>query len=48
LSGHHFFPGLKEDWRHKNECLRMTYSQDPETVAAGIKIIAEEVRRACD
>ena len=46
LSGHHFFPGLKEDWRHKNECLRMTYSQDPETVAAGIRIIAEEVRRA--
>lgn len=48
LSGHHFFPGLKEDWRHKNECLRMTYSQDPETVAAGIRIIAEEVRRASD
>jgi len=48
LSGHHFFPGLKEDWRHKNECLRMTYSQDPETVATGIRIIAEEVRRAFD
>lgn len=48
LSGHHFFPGLKEGWRHKNECLRMTYSQDPETVAAGIRIIAEEVRQACD
>ena len=48
LSGHHFFPGLKEDWRHKNECLRMSYSQDPETVAAGIRIIAEEVRRACN
>ncbi len=48
LSGHHFFPGLKEDWRHKNECLRMTYSQDPESVGAGIRIIAEEVRRACD
>ncbi len=48
LSGHHFFPGLKEDWRHKNECLRMTYSQDPATVAAGIRIIADEVRRAWD
>ena len=46
VSGHHFFPGLKDDWRHKNECLRITYSQDPESVAAGIKIIAEEVRRA--
>ena len=41
LSGHNFFPGLKEDWRHKHECLRMTYSQDPETVTAGIRIIAE-------
>ena len=48
LSGHHFFPGLKEDWRHKHECLRMTYSQDPETVTTGIRIIAEEVRRACN
>ncbi len=48
VSGHHFFPGLKEDWRHKDECLRITYSQDPESVAAGIKIIAEEVRRARD
>ena len=48
LSGHHFFPGLKQDWRHKHECLRMTYSQDPESVAAGIRIIAEEVRRAGD
>jgi valine--pyruvate aminotransferase len=48
ISGHHFFPGLKEDWRHKDECLRITYSQDSESVAAGIKIIAEEVRRAGD
>jgi valine--pyruvate aminotransferase len=46
LSGHHFFPGLTEDWPHKNECLRLTYSQDPETVSAGISIIAEEVRAA--
>jgi valine--pyruvate aminotransferase len=46
VSGHHFFPGLNEDWRHKDECLRITYSQDPDSVAAGITIIAEEVRRA--
>jgi valine--pyruvate aminotransferase len=37
---------LNEDWRHRDECLRITYSQDPDSVAAGIKIIAEEVRRA--
>jgi valine--pyruvate aminotransferase len=47
ISGHYFFPGLEEDfWRHKNECLRVTYSQDEHQVAAGITIIAEEVRRA--
>jgi valine--pyruvate aminotransferase len=46
IPGHYFFPGLKEDWQHKNECIRVNYSQDEETVAAGIKIIASEVKRA--
>jgi len=48
VPGHYFFPGLKEDWRHKNECIRVNYSQDVEIVSAGIKIIAEEVKRAYD
>jgi len=46
VPGHYFFPGLKENWRHKNECIRVNYSQDNQTVAAGIKIIAEEVKHA--
>jgi len=46
VPGNYFFPGLKETWRHKNECIRVNYSQDTETVTAGIKIIAEEVKRA--
>ena len=46
VPGHYFFPGLKEKWRHKHECIRVNYSQDTETVAAGVKIIAEEVKRA--
>jgi valine--pyruvate aminotransferase len=46
LSGHHFFPGLEADWPHRNECLRINYSQAPESVARGIAILAEEVRRA--
>ena len=33
-------------WQHKNECLRVTYSQDERQVAEGITRIAEEVRRA--
>ncbi len=48
VPGHYFFPGLKEHWRHKNECIRVNYSQDTETVNAGIKIIANEVKRAYD
>jgi valine--pyruvate aminotransferase len=48
VPGHYFFPGLKEDWPHKNECIRVNYSQNPETVSAGIKIIAEEVKKAYD
>jgi valine--pyruvate aminotransferase len=46
LSGHNFFPGLKEEWQHRDECLRLTYSQDEASVQKGISIIAEEVKRA--
>ncbi|UUA74068.1 valine--pyruvate transaminase [Cellvibrio sp. QJXJ] len=45
VSGHHFFPGLAEDWPHRHECIRVTYCQEPETVARGAAIIADEVRR---
>ena len=46
LSGHHFFPGLDEDWQHRDECIRVTYSQDSASVRKGISIIADEVKRA--
>ncbi len=50
VSGHHFFPGLNSGadrtWRHKQECLRITYSQDDILVEEGLKIIAKEVHRA--
>jgi valine--pyruvate aminotransferase len=45
VSGHYFFPGLPDDgWRHRHECLRVTYSQDDERVARGLRIIADEVK----
>ena len=45
VSGHYFFPGLAEDgWKHRNECLRVTYSQDDDRVAQGLRIIADEVK----
>jgi valine--pyruvate aminotransferase len=46
VPGHYFFPGLAEDWVHRHECIRVNYSQDEETVRRGIRVIAEEVRRA--
>ena len=46
VSGHYFFPGLDEPWRHKDECIRVTYAQDDEVVQKGLSIIADEVRKA--
>ena len=48
VPGHYFFPGLKAEWKHKHECIRINYSQDKEIVTAGLKIIADEVKRAYD
>jgi valine--pyruvate aminotransferase len=47
VPGHHFFPGLKEDWEHKHQCIRISYAQDIEKVRAGLKIITEEIKLAC-
>ena len=44
IPGSHFFPGLDEDWEHKHQCLRITYSMDQQIVEQGIKMIAEEIR----
>ncbi len=47
ISGHYFFFGHDdESWRHRHECLRMTFTMDETVVKRGIAIIGEEVRRA--
>jgi len=48
VPGEYFFPGLEEEWAHKYECIRMNYASKEEDVRQGIKIIAEEVKRAYD
>jgi len=48
IPGHNFFPGLAEEWAHKHECIRLTYSQSTDVVERGIVIIADEVKRAYD
>lgn len=47
VPGHHFFFGLDEPWSHRNECLRLTYSQPPEVVEEALAILADEVDAAC-
>lgn len=46
VPGHNFFVGMDDDWRHSQECIRVSYAQDSSRVREGIRIIAEEVRRA--
>jgi valine--pyruvate aminotransferase len=46
VPGHYFFPGLDDDWEHKQQCIRISYAQDVDKVEAGLKIIAEEIRIA--
>ena len=46
VPGSYFFTGLEEPWRHKQECIRVTYCAKPESVRRGIQILGEEIRRA--
>lgn len=47
IPGEYFFFGLDTaGWRHRDECLRLSYTQSEDTVRRGIAILAEEVIRA--
>ncbi|WP_020406441.1 valine--pyruvate transaminase [Hahella ganghwensis] len=48
VPGHNFFVGIEDEWAHKNQCLRVSYAQDADTVRQGVRIIAEEARKAYD
>ena len=45
VPGEYFFFGLPKeiDWPHVRECIRVSYTMDPQVVREGIKIIAQEV-----
>ncbi|NNL03933.1 MAG: valine--pyruvate transaminase [Xanthomonadales bacterium] len=45
VPGHHCFFGLKEDWPHSRECIRVSYVQDEAAVRKGIGLIADEARK---
>ena len=47
VPGNFFFYGLPDEtWRHRDECLRVTFTMPEEVVRDGFRIIAEEVARA--
>ena len=46
LSGHHFFPGLPDDWPHMHECIRINHCHGERTVREGLEIVAKTVRSA--
>jgi valine--pyruvate aminotransferase len=46
VPGHNFFPGINDDWKHQQECIRLSYAQEDSVVEEGIKLLAEEVSRA--
>jgi len=48
VPGDPFFFGLsaEEDWKHRHECLRISFAGEEKTVREGLCIIAEEVGRA--
>lgn len=47
IPGQYFFFGHADDtWRHRYECIRVSYAMDEAVVRDGLKIIADEVRKA--
>lgn len=46
VPGSYFFFGLDDAWAHRNECLRITFTQPPRVVEEGLAIIGEELDRA--
>ena len=47
VPGNYFFFGIEDDdWRHRDECLRVTFTMPEEVVREGLRVIAEEVAKA--
>jgi valine--pyruvate aminotransferase len=45
VPGNSFFPGLQEDWIHKEQCLRISLTGSDEEIETGMKRLAEVVHR---
>jgi valine--pyruvate aminotransferase len=47
VPGEYFFYGLERDapWPHASQCVRMSFSQSAPTIAEGVAILADQLRR---
>ncbi len=46
VPGEYFFFGLRDEWSHCHECLRLNFSQPAAVVREGLRIIADEAAQA--
>ena len=47
VPGNYFFFGLEDrQWRHRDQCLRVSFAMPHDVVRDGIRVIADEVARA--
>ncbi|MCL1471072.1 valine--pyruvate transaminase [Argonema antarcticum] len=44
VPGSSFFPGLREDWSHKNECIRISLTATDEEIVVGMQRLAKVVQ----
>ena len=46
VSGHYFFYGLGDtDWKHRDECLRISFTAPESVLRRGLEILADEVKQ---
>ncbi|HEY9827118.1 MAG TPA: valine--pyruvate transaminase [Stenomitos sp.] len=45
VPGSSFFPGLREDWAHKHQCLRISLTATDEEISEGMKRLAQVVQQ---
>jgi valine--pyruvate aminotransferase len=43
VPGDFFFFGLRDDWPHRHECLRLSFAQDPHCVQEALRRLGDEV-----
>ncbi|MCB1302876.1 MAG: valine--pyruvate transaminase [Leptospiraceae bacterium] len=43
VPGKYYFPGLTEDFEHRDRCIRLSFSQEASTIEAGIDTLVEVV-----